>query len=480
MRLGTRIFLANLIIFVLCFSYPVHWAWDNLRARYLESVEDPLNDQANILAALVGAQLEAGRFDPQEFGRVFERVDRYPVLARIYKLEKTGGDLEVYLTDERGMVSFDSADASRVGQDYSHWRDVRLTLQGVYGARTTKARPGDPSSSVLHVAAPVMVHGRIAGVLTVAKPTATINHMLLGFRPVFTQVFALSALIALAAMLLVSYWLALPIRRLTRYANRLRAGERVPLPPLNRSEIGEMGQAFERLREALEGKDYVKGYVNTLTHELKSPLSAIRAAAELLGEPMEPTQRERFLANIRGETSRIQEIVDRMLELSVLENRKELDRREKVSSSVLLRKVLESKHAVLTQKALQTTTSLPADLTLEGDAFLLQQALANLVQNAIDFSPPGGRLELSVEAAGAMLRFVVRDFGPGIPEYARTKVFDRFYSLQRPDTGKKSTGLGLNFVREVAVLHGGRIDLGNCPEGGLRAELVLPRLEQGE
>lgn len=474
MRLGTRIFLANLIIIIICFSYPVYWAWTNLRIHYLESAEDPLVDQANILASLVGAQMEVGRFSTKEFSNVFENVNRYHVSARIYHFNKKNIDMEIYITDDKGKVVFDSEDKSHIGEDYSNWRDVKLTLLGQYGARSTRKNPKDPTSSVLHVAAPIVVKGKIAGVLTVKKPTVTINDLLKRSKPLFLKVFGISAIVAVMFMFLVSYWLALPIRRLTRYANDITEGQRVSLPGLNTSEIGEMGNAFEKMREALEGKRYVEEYVHTLTHEIKSPLSAIRGAAELLGEEMEPEQQLRFLANIRNESNRIQDIVDRMLELSSLENRKILDKKERISFSVLLKMVLESKQTILIQKDIKTTMQVLSDVNIEGDTFLLHQAISNIIQNAIDFTNRGGRIELSGHAVDGFFHFSVRDFGPGIPEYAKEKIFDKFFSLQRPDSGNKSTGLGLNFVREVAILHKGSININNCPDGGVSATLTLP------
>ena len=90
---------------------------------------------------------------------------------------------------------------------------------------------------------------------------------------------------------LASRWITVPITRLTNYANGVREGRREPLPQLGKNEIGEMGHAFEGMREALEGKRYVEQYIQNLTHEIKSPLSAIKGAAELLAEPMEERQR---------------------------------------------------------------------------------------------------------------------------------------------------------------------------------------------
>ena len=474
MRLRTRIFICYFLIFVVCFYYPIHWMLDNLRQRYLEGVEDPLVDQANILAEIIGAEIEAGFFEPDRLFAAFEKVYNRALMARIYNFEKTQTDMRIYMTDAGGKIIFDSQDKGILGEDYSRWRDVRLTLSGEYGARTTQVDPDDNTSSVLYVAAPVMVNGELYGVLTVAKPTTNINSFLKDAKPKIFKVGLLSILAALLLSLLVSLWITHPIKRLTRYALEVRENKKSVLPKLDKSEIGEMGAAFEKMREALEGKDYVEQYVQTLTHEIKSPLSAIRGAAELLDEKMRSEQRSIFINNIRNEAGRIQNIVDLMLELAALENQKMLAKKEKVALHALVKTVIESKQPLISKKELQVVNQVPDDLTVEGDPFLLHQAVSNLIQNAVDFSPVKSRIELSADRSGGKCRFLVRDFGPGIPDYARAKVFDKFFSLQRPDTGKKSTGLGLNLVKEVAVLHQGEILLVNCADGGAQAVLTLP------
>jgi two-component system sensor histidine kinase CreC len=281
----------------------------------------------------------------------------------------------------------------------------------------------------------------------------------------------------MAAVLLsyiVSLWLTLPIKNLTEYANSIRQGKRMKFPNLDRSEIGEMGHAFEKMQEALEGKRYVEQYVQNLTHEVKSPLSAIRGAAELLEEEMMPEQRERFLANIRSEANRIQEIVDRMLELSALESRKTLQKTEIVSIDSLIATVVESKQPMLSKKNLRLAVQIQEDTSVQGDSFLLHQAISNLIQNAIDFSPDHSEIELTSQRQRNELEIIVADHGPGIPGYATERVFHKFFSLRRPDSGKRSTGLGLNFVKEVADLHNGEVNLENRLDQGVRALLTLP------
>lgn len=474
MKLGTRIFFCYLFVFVICFYYPIDWIVDNLRTRYLEGVEDPLVDQANIMAAIVGLQMEVGQFDADRLWQAFSDVYSRPLSAKIYKLNKKQVDIRIYITDSIGKIIFDSENKDNWGTDYSIWRDVRLTLDGKYGARTTQKNIEDPTSSVLYVAAPILVNGKIGGVLTVVKPTTNINNFLKKARP---QIFKVGIVAVLAAVLLsfiVSTLITRPIKRLTRYAEDISQGKRVTFPKLDKSEIGEMGNAFEKMQEALEGKKYVEQYVQKLTHEIKSPLSAIRGAAELLEEKMSLEQRDRFLSNIRNEANRIQEIVDRMLELSALETKKILQKMESLSFRSLIKTVLESKQPILSKRKLNMSVHVQDNIMVKGDSFLLHQAISNLIQNAIDFSPDHSKIELTSHVDGKVLKFVVKDNGPGIPDYAEEKIFDKFFSLKRPDSGKRSTGLGLNFVREVAILHKGEVILENRSGKGLRATLTLP------
>lgn len=474
MKLGTRIFICYLLIFATCFYYPINWMLNNLRTRYLEGIEDPLVDQANLMAGIVGHQMENRQFDPENLYASINGVYSRHLAARIYQLLKTRVDMHFYITDRSGKLIFNSENMENVGADYSKWRDVRLTLDGRYGARTTLKDPKIETSSVLYVAAPILVGGDIAGVLTIAKPTTNINSFLGGAKPRIVRLGLLSLLAAMLLSLFASIWITRPIKRLTLYADDIRAGKRAKFPKLDSSEIGEMGHSFEKMQEALEGKKYIEQYVQTLTHEIKSPLSAIRGGAELLEEKMDFERRARFLSNIRNEANRIQEIVDRMLELSELETLNILDKVESISFDTIIRTVLESKQPLLSKKKLNIHTQIRPEILMKGDSFLLNQAVGNLVQNAIDFSSDHGRIEMAACIKESRIIFTVKDEGPGIPEYAQKKIFDKFFSLQRPDSGKKSTGLGLNFVREVAQLHGGEVRLENRQDKGVRATLILP------
>ena len=475
MKLGAVVFLAYVAILALCFSYPLARIGGGLRTAYLKSAEEPLVDTANILAAIVGQAAEHEKFDADEFYRVFDEARDRTLAAQIYEMRKDKVDLSVYITDVNGIVVFDSDNRDTIGQDYSQWRDVSLTLRGEYGARIRRD-PNDPNSAAaLYVAAPVMVSGKIAGVLTVIKPTINITAFIAATMPHIVKISTLSLAAAIVLSLAVSIWVTQQVGRLTRYANDVRQGLRVPFPKLAPTELKTMGTAFEKMRETLAGHAHVEQYVQTLTHEIKSPISAIRGAAEILeGASITPEQRVHFLSNIQSETHRIQALVDRMLKLTELEARRALGSRSSVQLAAVARTIVEAAEPALLKKQLRAEIEIPDDLTVPGDPLLLDLAVSNLVQNAMDFSPENSRIRLSAARVGDRVELSVDDEGPGIPEFAQLRLFEKFFSLERPDTGKKSTGLGLNFVKEVTALHGGTVDVSNMPAGGLRARVVLP------
>jgi two-component system sensor histidine kinase CreC len=213
--------------------------------------------------------------------------------------------------------------------------------------------------------------------------------------------------------------------------------------------------------------------VRSLTHEIKAPLSAIRASAELLDEEMPLEDRHRFLANIRGEAERLQRLVDRMLELAALEARKKLERTEPLDMATMLRELRQSAEPLARQKGLALSVELDTLPMISGDGLLLRQALSNLVLNAIQATPAGGTVRVRAAQDRELVRLTVVDSGPGVPEYALPRVFERFYSVPVGAEATPGTGLGLPFVREVALLHGGEASLENVPGGGARAEIWI-------
>ncbi|MDR7136334.1 two-component system sensor histidine kinase CreC [Lysobacter niastensis] len=478
MKIGLRIFLGYFVIVALAALLLARVFVAEVKPGVRQAMEDTLIDSANVLAELATDDLLAGRINDGNFARRVRALRGRDIGADIWGFDKRAANYRLYVTDARGIVVFDSA-GNDVGKDYSRWNDVYLTLRGRYGARSTRSDPADPNSTVMHVAAPIRDGDRIIGVLTIAKPNSTIAPFIERSQAVVMRWGIVLMGVALLVGLVAAWWLSRQLGNLRRYANAVTAGERATVPDAA-GEFGELGSALETMRGRLEGKQYVEQYVHTLTHEMKSPLAAIRGSAELLDPatgdpPMAEADRARFVASIRAQSERLAQMIDKMLALAAVEHRQRLESPGAVDLADVAREAAEQCAHRLSQRGLQLQLEVgEAPLTVSGDAFLLRQAVINLIDNAADFSRAHGIVELRLRSQGDAVQVEVSDRGAGIPDFALPRVFERFYSLARPDNGSRSSGLGLCFVAEVAQLHGGTASLDNREGGGAVASVRLP------
>lgn len=476
MKIFPRILIGIIAVTGIGFAFLLFWIVRDMEPQYRKVTEEPLADTAYTFASLAAVASRGNRIDTPLFERMFRDVQNRSFSARIHDFTKQDMDLHVYITDKKGIVLFDSDNGNAVGRDYSRWNDVYAALKGRYGTRTTKTSINDAASTLMYVAAPIVRDGTMLGVLSVGKPTTSSDLFVAVSRRRILLAGAAVCLAVLITAAIVSGMVTRPLERLTNYAVTVKEGKRSGLPDLGSSEIRQLGLAFDEMRDAVEGRKYIERYVETLTHEIKSPLAAIQGAAELLeDEDMPQTKKERFLGNIRGETERIRTLVDELLLLSSLESRKTRVAAESLDLNEIAADAVESMAPMIEQKHIRLETSLEGTLPFRGERSLIRHAITNILQNALEFTPRDGAISVQTTAARyGHVECVVEDTGPGIPEYALHRIFDRFYSLKRPDTGKKSSGLGLSLVREIMTLHGGAADVQNRQPTGTRVVLRFP------
>jgi two-component system sensor histidine kinase CreC len=450
-RIRTAIFGVYVIASAAGFAALMALVLRDVRLRYVESMRRTMGDTAAYMAAFAAPATAAEDWT-----------------AKLATLPKQAELLRIYACDQRGKVLFDSAgrDAGRI----YHWN-----MFG--GGPRASENYTQPNVAVvegeLRVAAPVRRGEELVGWVGVGRPLAAVAE---GVRAARWRLVISMGGIALV-MVVAGWWIAArltrSLERLTAHVRAVRDGRPSAAPTSRAREIAELSRAFEEMREALEGRQHVERYTQALAHEVKAPLAAIRGAAELLEENMPVEQRAKFLGNIRGETARIQRIIERLLELSSLEARKQLRQTERVGVTALAEEAAATLRPAFAARGVKLEVR-AGDGEICGERVLLREALVNLLQNALEFSPAGGGVTLGAVTEAGKVRFVVEDGGPGVPDYALPRVFERFYSLPRPGTDRKSTGLGLALVREIAHLHGGEVVLVNRAGGGARAELRLP------
>ncbi|HEY8977937.1 MAG TPA: two-component system sensor histidine kinase CreC [Burkholderiaceae bacterium] len=471
MRLGLRLLFAFFVITGLAGFFALQVFRSEVRPSAREVLEDALADSANLLAEQATPDLRAmpagGNLQDSPLARAIAAYRRRPVDAQIWGLHKRTLDLRVYVTDASGRVVFDSgfapqghapgaAASSALGEDYSRWRDVHLTLQGQYGARATRSVPDDDTTSVMYVAAPVRDGNRVIGVVAVGKPLATVQQFIdRAQRRIFVAGFWLLGLSA-AVGVLVTFWMVRAVRELKSYATQVHAGDRVPVPKLP-GELGDLAVAVDEMRERLEDRERLEHTVRALTHELKSPLTAIQGAAELLGDELPAEDRERFSRQIQEQSLRLRDLVDRMLELSRLEGQRAIANPQAIALLELVDEVATAHVPLAIQRGVGLVWESRTDVTLAGEPESLKLLFSNLWSNALDFAPEGSAITVSLRRAGPDAVFTLRDAGPGVSDFALPQLGTRFFSLPRPRDGRRGSGLGLAIVRQAAALHGGSV-----------------------
>ncbi len=450
MKIRTAIFGVYVAASAVGFAVLMRFMLAEVRPRYVASLRTSLNDSARLLAAAL-----EGRPLPTTLAAT-----------------KTGSRVRVFAADGRVVLDSATAEETVVGESSYLSSEGRRGLAKRVGERFLDEN--EPlTEDALRVAAPLKLADGSVGSVELSRPLRRVNAIIWAER----EKLAFMAMAVAGAMLVAGWLLAMrltrSVDRLTDYVRQVRDGKKVTSPGTRAKELAVLTAAFEEMRDTLEGRRHAERYTQVLAHEVKAPLAAIRGAAELMDEDMPAATRQKFLGNIRDESARIQAIIERLLELSSLEARKTLQTAEDLAAAELVNEALATVRASAEAKAVRLTSAGDAAVRLRGERLLLREALVNLLQNAIEFSPREGEIAVRYERDETAVVFCVEDRGPGVPEFALGRVFERFYSLPRPGTERKSTGLGLALVREIAHLHGGEATLANRAGGGATARFVV-------
>ncbi len=504
MHLGLRLLFAFFVVTGLAGFFALQVFQDEVQPSVREVMEDVLVDTANLVAEQAAADLRAMPAGGTLQGtRLAQQVAAYRerrIDVQIWGLRKRSLDFRIYVTDATGRVVLDSAadptaalgtpappgtassvlraaahereSYSSIGADYSRWRDVYRTLRGEYGARATRAVETDERSAVMYVAAPVRDGARVIGVVTVAKPLATVQQFI--DRAQRRILIAGLWLLGLSAAIgvLVTWWVVDAVRRLKIYASTVHAGERQPVPQLP-GELGDLARAVDEMRVRLEERERLEHTVRALTHELKSPLTAIQGAAELLHDVLPAADRERFALQIQDQSLRLRDLVDRMLALSRLEGLRAIEHPQPVDLLALIDAVADDHAMLAAQRGVKLLWERRDAATLRGEAPSLTLLFSNLWSNALAYAPDGSTLTCALRRHGHQAVFTLRDEGPGVSDFALPQLGQRFFSLPRPRDGRRGSGLGLAIVRQAAALHGGSVEF-EPAQPGLRVSVRLP------
>ena len=380
---------------------------DRIEARATLLATEAARDEAQAIARFVGAEMSSGSVSIHDIAKTLRR-------------EVEGEAVHLVLLDTEGRVVFGEG------------------LQ-------------EPGTVV--VDAPILVDARVVGTIRVQKPTIIMRRLLADFAPTVLVIsVTLGAAAALAAAV-IGRAIATPIEGLTHFAVRVSEGETSVVPPLaHGKEVKHLTRAIDSMRRELEGRPFLETFAADLSHELKNPVAAVRASAEVLEEGAidEPEEARRFVARIRESTARIEALLGEILSLARIEARG-VEESSEVDVGALARAASEAAK----DRGATVELTVDADAIVRGQSNWLARAIDNLIDNAIVHGDPRGSSRIVVRREGGRVSILVVNQGT-VAKHVRTSLFRRFVTTRGTGGG---TGLGLAIVRAVAEAHGGKAEL---------------------
>jgi signal transduction histidine kinase len=387
---------------------------DRIEARAVRLATDAAGDEAKVIAGMIASEMTR------------TSASLGAVASRFEEVRMSGANLTVELVDSHGNVVF---------------------------PKGPPAGAGDGSEGTVVVEAPITSGGAGVGIVRVVKPTVMTVRLLADFAPTVLVI----SLVLGAAAALAAAWIgraiAEPIEALSEFGERVSEGERTASPPFaSGREVTRLRRAIDSMQRQLEGRPFVETFAADLSHELKNPVAAIRASAEVLEEGAidDPEAARRFVLRIREATERIERLLSELLGLASIEARG-VEQFEPVDIGKLARGVVDS----LEEHRNRIELRADGDTRVRGDEAWLVRAISNLVDNALVHSGAGTPVSMEISRAGDDVLVRVRNAG-SVPAHVRQRAFRRF-ATTRADKG--GTGLGLAIVRAVAEAHGGRAEL---------------------
>ncbi|MEA1830893.1 stimulus-sensing domain-containing protein [Methylobacterium durans] len=444
----------------------------------------PLNPErvAPLLRRLVTPTGNRARVYDQEGGLLFDTRSLYargdinrpePAPIRPHKRSLVEQVFDYVQGKIFGLVG----DRSRVQEEVGpqNGRSLREVQAALGGGRGNIVRRNELGETIVSVAVPILRAGSVRGALMLSTQGDAIDRVIASERFGLLQVFLVAAVVMVVLSILLAGAIAGPVRRLADAAEKVRMGiksrQEIPDFTYRTDEIGHLSGALRDMTQALYRRiDAIESFAADVSHELKNPLTSLRSAVETLPLAKTDESRGRLMEIIQHDVKRLDRLISDIADASRLDA--ELARAE--AKRVDMRKLLNTVVSVANERRRPRDAliqldveALPADhenpFTIIGHDSRLGQVVNNLLDNARSFSPSDAKVRVALRRVRNEVEMICEDEGPGIPEHAIERIFERFYT-DRPEQGfGQNSGLGLSISRQIVQAHRGTIRAENRP-----------------
>ncbi|HEY7509526.1 MAG TPA: ATP-binding protein [Vicinamibacteria bacterium] len=394
-----------------------------------------------------------------------------PLLNRVITADRVAGRYEpvlVRVIGERSEAVYFSMPA-----------DWRFDLEQLAGEERRLGAAGwaelrSLDGNVLEIASTRLPDGTL---FQVGKSTERRAELLARYRGTLLAAFLSVALLAVAGGYALTHSALRPLRDLTATVRAiLQTGHMQARVPVRqpRDTLGELSLLFNAMLDRIEGLlGAMRGSLDNVAHDLRTPLMRLRSRAESALESGGEEACREALADCLEESDRVASMLEILMDISEAETGTLRLQKQRVDLAGVVRDAMDLYADVAEDRGISLHADAAEDVCVHADRNRLRQVAANLLDNAVKYTPRGGRVELAARREGAEALLIVRDTGPGIPPEDRPRIFDRLYRGDR-SRSERGLGLGLSLVRAIVEAHQGGVTVDSTPGGGSAFTVHLP------
>jgi len=458
--------LAVILLTTACLS--AVW-WLTLRNQQIDARLDYLISEAEEIAYLAGnlsgdslmeTIMDRDSVTRTYLNRMADKVNR-EFGAYIAVMDRAGN----VMTNSQTAYSEDPEFVQSLSSE-----EITEAFQRILAGETIRLRSESGEAPTFTVGVPFMMDDTVTGAVFIRTRAQQIES---GLPEILGRIALLAAgvlvLSGVAVFLFVRSRLK-PLRRLETAAAAIAEGDfsvQVDEKKGDR-ELRELSGAFNTMTKKLQGVETNRReFVANVSHELRSPITSIRGFAEGMADGVIPEEdRPRYLRLVADESKRLSSLIDDLLALSRLEREDAKPETTVFDVNEMLRRAVIRRMNDLEERKIDVSCEFEEDsCPVRADSDRIEQVVINLLDNAIKFTPEGGKITLESAAEGGLALITVRDSGPGVAPEDREKIFDRFFTADKAHTSGKGTGLGLSICRRIMEMHGQSIRLLDTEEG---------------